>query len=252
MEIGPTYEAAGDAGWLDVLPDPALNAYLSICALDPIWDHAIVGDLDDLGSEALNLHFFGGLDEPYDPTAPQPGQDEAEIDATGLEPPDGEVDERWKLFVEHAARRDLPMETPRDAIEFMRHIGLVQRIEDREGTVRWRPVRPIPQAEDLLDVRRHLLLRQARRQWRARVERFGVEVLRWIAAHPRADEPGMDLHTTMTELAERVGLGVDDVRYGLMSIADSGEVVIEPRPESCGVDQVLTLHVDWDLFDGYR
>jgi hypothetical protein len=248
MTNGPSREFVGTA-WPDVLPDPALNAYFGIWAIDANPRGPIPGDLDDLGPYALNVERFGGLDEPYDPSAPLP---DPELKGLGQPAVDDDAVERWEFFIVEAAKRNLPMRTTRDAIEFMRHIGLVERVEEDGSDVRWRPVDPMPKADDLLDVNAYIARRRARRQWRAAVECFEDDVLAWVIEQREGNDETATLEISMTDLAPKVRLSSDNVRYGLMAACQRGDIVIHPRPEEASPDQVLAIEVDWLLFLKYH
>jgi hypothetical protein len=233
------------AGWTEILPDPALNAYVAIETLDGWPGGPVEGDLDDLGAADLNLAWFGGLDAEYDPHAP------LLVDGGRVDPEPHDLDSRWKGFVAHAERRGLPMRTPRDAIEFMRHLGLLERAE-LDGRVRWRPAIPVPEAEEAL--RRERKTAPPPAPWRRTdldARDAAEQAIYWLIGQ-RGHDHVTQLTTSLAELAEHLHLDDEDVRNGLGSISWGGDIVIKPRPSGAGMSEALTITVDWTLFDECR
>lgn len=230
-------------GWIRFLPEPGMNTYLAIWGLDRHPDGPVAGDLEDLGAEMFDVAAFGGFDGIYDPAK----HGDADVE-------DGEESTwtiRWSEFGEQAAKRDLPMRTPRDLIEFMRVIGLVERIE-LDGDIFWRPVVPVPIAEDVLDLDVETRDREAKIRWRAAFQRANNRVTSWLVDR-RTDAATTELTITLTELADRLELDVDELRHGLAAaMNEAGDIAVTPHPEQAELDQPLRIVVDWELFDTKR
>jgi hypothetical protein len=188
----------------------------------------------------LDVAHFGGLDAPYDP--------EAHGDADGAE----QIwTKRWLEFSRQAAKRQMEMRTPRDAIEFMRAIGLVERVEV-DGDIYWRAVVPVPLAEDVLDLNEDTREREAKIRWHSAFQRANNRVTGWLVDQ-RADTPTTELTVTLTEIAGRTELDVDEARHGLAcSMEEAGDIAVTPHPEEAEPDQPLTITVDWTRFDAER
>lgn len=229
-------------GWLRYLPEPAFNAYgrLWVMTLD---DDGVAGDLDDLGAEALDAAAFGGLDAPYEPGAH--GDSDLEL---GEEPMWAL---RWKEFGDQAAKRGLPMRTPRDSIEFMREIGLIERVE-RDGEMYWQVVVPVPLAEDLLDLDDDAREMEAELRWQKAFQHAEDRVTNWLVDQ-RTDAPTTELTITLTEIAGRLDLDVDETRHGLANaMAPTGDITAMPNPEGAEPDEPLRIVANWERFDRER
>jgi hypothetical protein len=228
-------------GWLRMLPEPAMNAYLQMWG-STLDGGALHGELDELGAEALDLASLGGLDTPYDPA-------HADADLQDDEAPVWTP--RWELFVSAAAQRGLPMHTARDAIMLMRAIGLIERAEIA-GEIVWRAVIPVPLAEDLLDLDDATRRREADLRWQRAFQHAEHTVTGWLVGQ-RTDAPTSELTITLTELAGRLGLDVDETRHGLANApTTSGDITATPDPEVAEADQPLRITVDWAIFDAER
>jgi hypothetical protein len=220
-------------GWLRFLPEPALDAYLAFWGFG--GSQLGEGDLDELGSEALQIERFGGLDAVYEP--------DPEVD-------EGLWLERWREFQGYAAAYELPMETPRDTIQFMRRIGLLERRE--EGSlVFWAPVVPVPLAESVLDLDEETREREADLRWASAFQQAENAVTGWLV-DGRTSAPTSMHRITLTELAGRLELDVDDVRQGLAHACDVGDIAAHPPAQNAEPDQPLVITVDWELFDQER
>ena len=226
-------------GWLRLIPEPALNAYLQVWRMAAA-EEPIAGDPDDVGAEALDVATFGGLDAAYDPAA--------HGDADEAEPMWAR---RWAAFAEQAAERGLPMRTPRHAIEFMRVIGLVER-EERDGEIYWQPVLPVPLAEDVLHLNEAERERHAGMRWHHAFQHANDRITAWLVDQ-RSDAPTTEVVLTLAELAGRTELDVDEARHGLAcAMAEAGDITATPDPEVTEPDQPITIVVDWDRFDTGR
>ena len=222
-----------------MLPEPAFNAYIQIWRLAAA-EGSVAGDLDDLGDGALDVDSLGGLDATYDAaTHGDAGEDEQMWGR------------RWTAFAEQAALRGLPMRTPRDAIEFMRVIGLVER-EERDGEIYWQPVMPVPLAEDTLRLNEQERQRQACMRWHHAFQHASNRIVAWLVEQ-RSDAPTADVTLTLAELAGRTDLDVDEARHGLAcAMAEAGDITATPDPEATEPDRALTISVDWERFDVER
>jgi hypothetical protein len=206
-------------------------------------DDGVSGDLDELGAEALDVAVFGGLDTPYEPAAH--GDSELE---PGEEPMWAR---RWKEFGDRAVKRGLPMRTPRDSIEFMREIGLVDRVE-RDGEIYWRAVVPVPLAEDLLALDDAAREEERKLRWQKAFQHAENRVTSWLVDQ-RTDAPTMGLTITLTEIAGRLELDVDEARHGLANaMLQAGDITAIPNPEVAEPDAPLRIVVDWERFDRER
>ncbi len=204
---------------------------------------AMAGDLDDLGAEALDVEAFGGLDTPYDPAA----HGDADLEP-GEEPMWAP---RWSQFGAEAAKRRMPMRTPRDAIALMRAIGLVERIE-RDGEIFWRAVVPVPLAEDVLDLGEQTRDTEAKLRWQRAFQHAENRVTSWLVDQ-RTAAPTTELTITLTEIAGRLQLDVDETRHGLANAMDAaGDITSTPHPEAAEPDEPLRVVVDWERFAAER
>jgi hypothetical protein len=210
-------------GWIRLLPEPAMNAYLAIWGLDRHPSGAVAGDLDGLGARALTVEEFGGLDTVYNPAA------HGDIDSEVGEMATWTI--RWSEFGQHAAQRGLPMSTSRDAIEFMRAIGLVERVEENDE-IFWRPMVPVPLAEDVLELDEQTREREAAIRWQSAFQQANNRVTGWLV-ELRTDALTTELTTTPAELAGRTDLDVDEVRHGLAA-RDAGDRGYRGRATSRG------------------
>jgi hypothetical protein len=220
-------------GWLRFLPEPAMDAYLAF------WGFGGAqlgeGDLDELGSEALQIESFGGLDAVYEP--------DSEVD-------EGMWLERWREFQGYAADYGLPMETPRDTIQFMLRAGLLERREE-DGLVFWAPVVPVPLAESVLDLDEETREREAEIRWASAFQHAENAVTGWLVDR-RTDASTSTHRITLTELAGQLELDVDDVRQGLAHACEVGDIAAHPAAQGAEPDQPLVITVDWELFDQER
>jgi hypothetical protein len=230
-------------GWIRFLPEPGVSAYLAIWGLNRHPDGPVTGDLDDLGAEAFDVATYGGFDAVYDPA--KHGDAVLEDDEEPL------WTSRWSEFGEQAAKRGLPMRTARDLIEFMREVGLVERLE-LDGEISWRPVVPVPLAEDILELDVETRDREAKIRWEEAFQRANNRVTSWLVDQ-RTDAATTDLTVTLTELAGQVELDVEELRHGLAAaMNEAGDIAVTPHPEQAEPDQPLHIVVDWELFDTKR
>jgi hypothetical protein len=200
-------------GWMRILPEPAYRAVTSLQALRRRPEG---GDLVELVARGRLLIAGEDLDLPFDPVG---RLERADDDAQWVR--------RWMRFGELAAELGLPMVTPRDAIELLRAVGVVERI-DVGGDVFWRSVAPVPLAEDVLPLNAEERAREARVRWLLAFEAAEYRVNAWLA-----DQPGGSLtYTTLARLAARLSLDVEDARFGLAhAIEHHGSVACVPAPE---------------------
>jgi hypothetical protein len=229
-------------GWLRFLPEPAFNAYgrMWVWALD---GEAVAGDLDELGAEVLDVAALGGLDAVYDPAA------HGDADIEPDEDPAWAI--RWEEFGAQAARRGLPMRTPRDAIEFMREIGLVERVE-HDGEIYWRAVVPVPLAEDLLDLDEQTRGQEAKLRWQRAFQHAEHRVTNWLVDQ-RTDAPTTELTIRLAEISIRLDLDLEETRQGLAVAMDAaGDISARPHPETAAPGDPIQISVDWDRFDAGR
>ncbi|HEY0392567.1 MAG TPA: DUF6042 family protein [Solirubrobacterales bacterium] len=226
-----------DAGWLRVMPGPALWAYSYIGAAAWGKNGPVPGDLDDL---ALGAEKLGGLDVPLDRSAIVEGEDDESA----------EWEERWSLWQRCAAEHDLRLETYRDVFEFMAAVGLVERhVED--GTVWWRPAMPAPLAEDVLPLSDEERQAQTRLRWQNTFGPAEHRIISWLVDQ-RADGDRLQLETSIRALADTLDLDLDDARHGLACAIDSPDISAALDPEKADADQPLTISVDWQVFDSER
>lgn len=218
-------------GWIRHIPEPALNPYLSIWGLDRNPDGPVAGDLDDLGEEDFHVG-DGGLDEPY-----VPGRESED---------DSHWASRWETFVRAAADRGIPMSTPRHAIELMRAIGLVERVE-HDGEIYWRPVVPVPLAEDVLPLDAASREQEAKLRWHHRFEREEYAVIGWLVDQ-QGEEPTTTRTVSLRELAAIIGRDSENLRQGLALANESEDIDVSPDPEKVADDDLLTITVDWPTF----
>lgn len=227
-------------GWIRFMPEPAFNAYMAIWRLDRHPDGAVAGDLDELGAVAFDVESLGGFDAPYDAAQHADVHEE-----------DGMWAERWARFVTEAERRAMPMRTPRDAIAFMQAVGLVERIE-KDGEALWRPVVPVPLAEDVLELDADTPRREAEMRWHAVFQRAANEITSWLVDQ-RGDSPTTEVTITLTDLASRLDLEVDEARHGLANaMVEAGDIAAKPHPEKAETDEPIAVVVDWRRFDNER
>lgn len=226
-------------GWIRFMPEPAFNAYMAIWTLDRHPDGPIAGDLDELGPEALGVDSLGGFDATYDPA-----------DHGDACEDDGMWEERWMRFVVEAERRGMAMSTPRDAISFMQAVGLVERIEGDE--VLWRPVVPVPLAEDVLELDADTRRREAELRWYASFQGAANEITGWLVEQ-RDDSPRTHVAISLEALAARLELDVDEARHGLANaMREAGEIAATPHPERADANETIAIAVDWRRFDEER
>ena len=226
-----------DAGWLRVIPGPALWGYSYIGAAAWGSDDPVPGDLDDL---ALGADKYGGLDVPLDRSAILEGEDD---DDAGWE-------DRWSLWQRCAADRGLRLETYRDVFEFMAAVGLVERqVED--GNVWWRPAIPAPLAEDVLPLSDDERRMQTRLRWKRAFGPAEHRIISWLVDQ-RGEDDHLRLETSTSALADALDLDLDDARHGLAFAVDSPGISAVPDPEKADPNERLTIGVDWRRFDADR
>ena len=142
------------------------------------------------------------------------------------------------------------MNTPRDAINLMRAIGLVERIED-DGEISWSAVVPVPLVEDVLDLDDEARASEAKLRWHRafrHAENRVNELARRHAirrAHHRADDYA-------AEIAVRLDLDLDETRQGLAVAMDTADITATPHPENAAPGDPIRISVDWDRFDAER
>ena len=224
------------------MPEPAFCAYVAIWQLDRSPDGPTPGDLDDLGAKAFDVESLGGFDAIYDPARPR-GAEDADESSMWVK--------RWSRFVSEAERRNMPLHTPRDTIAFMRAVGLIERVEV-DDQVYWRPVVPVPLAEDVLDLDDGTRANEAELRWRSAFQQASNAITSWLV-DLRRDAPTTEVATTLTQLAELLELDVDQARHGLATaIAEVGDISSDPHPETVEADALLLITVDWQTFDKER
>ena len=228
-------------GWLRYLPEPAFNAYGRMW-VSVVEGEALAGDLDEIGAERLDVAVFGGLDATYDPAV------HGDADLEPDEEPTWAI--RWQTFAEAAAERSMPMNTPRDAINLMRAIGLVERIED-DGEISWSAVVPVPLVEDVLDLDDEARESEAKLRWRRAFRHAEDRVTNWLV-DMRSDAPTTKLTITLAEIAVRLDLDLDETRQGLAVAMDTGDITATPHPESAAPGDPIRISLDWDRFDAER
>jgi hypothetical protein len=253
-----------DAGWSDALPYPAVMAHTAISVLCQMYGDPVPGEcLEEIGFQMAGEPGENWWDVEYDALAPR-GDDEDwdfgvhEDDVLRQRRIDDEqasLDEsrqrdhrQWTRLAAAAGALGMAMSTPRDTIEFMRHIGLIERIDQDDGDVAWRCVYPIPLAEEILDVREELRLLAARRRWDMDVYRIQEQILTWLW-EGSSDAPYTTIQISMAEIARAIETQVDDVRYGLMGLVREGDVLVDPGAEAARPDRPLTITVDWEQLE---
>jgi hypothetical protein len=225
-----------NAGWLRVIPAPALWAYSYIGAVAWGEDDPLPGDLDEL---PLGADKYGGFDAPLDRSAITEDDD------------DDQWTERWQLWQRCASERGHRLKTYRDVIEFMAVIGLVERhVED--GTVWWRPAHPAPLAEDVLPLTDEEREIQARLRWQSAFAQAETKIISWLVEQRAEEAHDLRLETSMRALADTLELDLDDARHGLAGAVDSPDISAVPSPEAANADEPLAISVDWQQFDVNR
>jgi hypothetical protein len=213
-------------GWIRILPEPA---YRSLTALQTLRRRPMAGDLDALvACERIALPAGCRLDAPF---VPHGRLERADDDAHWVA--------RWERFGELADECGMPMRTPRDAIAFLRAIGLAERVA-RDGVVHWRSVAPVPLAEDALPLSAAEREREARLRWVLAFAEAERRAAAWLGE--RRAGGGAPASTTLARLAARLRLDVDDARFGLThAIEARGDVACVPDPELAAPGDRLVL-----------
>lgn len=212
-------------GWIRILPEPAYQALTSLQALRRRPE---AGELEELVARGLlRLGAGCGLDVPFVAVGRLERSDD-----------DAQWAARWERFGEHAADAGRAMVTPRDAVELMRAIGLVERVV-RGGDVFWRSAAPVPLAEDVLALSAEEREREARLRWMLAFADAERRATRWLGERRAGGVPAF---TTLARLAARLGLDVDDARFGLAhAIEAAGDVACVPDPERAAPEDRLVL-----------
>jgi hypothetical protein len=221
-------------GWLRLLPEPAFEA---LGALMLLRQEPVAGDLDDLHTEdLLHMNRFGGLDTPYQPPSNIDADEEAMWST------------RWEWLGTQAASRGFPMRTPRDAITFMSHVGLVERIE-AGGEVFWQSVSPIPLAEDVLTLTEQERQDELALRWHDAFAYAEERIVTWLLEHS-SKERAISVRCSVAELAVRLDLDIESARHGLANATRAADgIACDPPPENANPGDALTVTVDWQRFD---
>jgi hypothetical protein len=218
----PDFDLVG-TGWIRILPEPA---YRAVTSLQALRRRPVRGDLDALVAAGHVLIAGDGLDVPFNPVGRLERADD-----------DAQWTHRWERFGAYAARLGRPMDTPRDAIELLRAVNVVERI-GVGGDVFWRSVAPVPLAEDVLPLSAEERTREARVRWMLAFEAAERRVSVWLAEQPG----GALTYTSLARLAARLSLDVEDVRYGLAhAIEHHGTVACVPAPEAATPTEPLAI-----------
>lgn len=225
-------------GWIRVLPEPAFNAYGAIVQLESA---GVSGDLDQLGAEVFNVAGIGGLDGAYVASVVVGEDEEAAANSS----------RRWEEFGVQAARYGMPMRTARDAIAFMRRIGLVTRAEE-SGRVFWRTVVPVPLIEDVLELDEATRAHEADLRWRIALMQTSNAIVQWLREQ-RTEAPTTEVRTTLEVLAAELELDVEEARHGLDSaVTESGDIATRPDHLRVPAGEAIEIVVDWKRFDAER
>jgi hypothetical protein len=213
-------------GWIRILPEPAYRALTSLQALRR---RPVAGDLDVLVAHGrLALPAGCALDVPF---VPHGRLERADDDALWVA--------RWERFGELAQECGMPMATPRDAVVFLRAVGLAERVA-RRGVVHWRSVAPVPLAEDALPLSAAEREREARLRWVRAFAEAERRAAVWL--DEKRARGGTPASTTLARLAARLRLDVDDARFGLThAIEARGDVACVPDPELAAAGDRLVL-----------
>ena len=192
--------------WIRWLPDTAPLLY---AAINYVGDCGLVGDLDQLQDpefrEAIDV--VGGLDGfAYwsHEASGELSQREAAVVAV--------IDDEHTRCVDRAARAVglKVIGSNRQAIELMRRLNILERIEDDEAGIRWHAVHPLPLPSERIPM--------------STAERDEEDQARWQAMHAALGRRIADLlarakidpqRARLQSLAQRLRCDPEDVRHAL-------------------------------------
>lgn len=222
------------------LPAPALRAYMGIWLLTQEGEPPR-GDLDDERTEFwVSQVAPRGLDRQYDPSD--------EKDWTG----DLENEEAlWREWQGYAENRDRPLTSCRDVIEFMVELGLIEKVGEGAGDVRWSVVNPLPNVEDVLPLSAERREIESRIRWREGFREASRAITSWFAQQRPPAVPKSEIKTSIQAIAKDLGLDPEDARHGLAILLEE-DIRCDVDPETARSDEPLRIRIDWQLFEEWR
>lgn len=230
----------GVSGWLRILPEPAAYAYNVIWFVRYQTGEPLRGDLDDPTSvwvELMGRH--QELDEPYDVAAEEGEPELIEI-----------YSRRWEQWKGYAAARGRPMESQKDAIEFMLELELIERREDEEG-VYWTLPDRLPFPEEILPLSRELQEELAMMRWRLSFKEAQDAITSWLSEKRVPGAATGQIKTSLKALAAETGLDLEDARHGLSTLINE-DIRCDADPETVAADSHFKITIDWQLFEELR
>lgn len=222
------------------MPAPAYRAYFAIWYLT-LERAPPVGDLDEEGAAFwVSQVAPRGLDEPYDPS-----------DERGWTEDLDNEEALWREWRGYAEDRDRPLRSCRDVIEFMIELGLIERVEQGIGDVRWQTATPLPHVEDVLPLSAERKEIESQFRWRQSFSRTVDAITVWIAERRTSAVTKSEIETSIQAIAADLGCDPEDVRHALVILLDK-DVRCDVDPETAASNEPLRLRVDWKLFEEWR
>jgi len=219
--------------WIRWLPD---MAPLLFAAINYVGDCGLVGDLDELQDpeyrEAIDA--VGGLDGfaywSHEASGELSQPEAAAVAVTH--------DER-RRYVDRAARAVglKVIGSNRQAIELMRRLNMLERIEDDDAGIRWQAVNPLPLPSERIPMTTAERDEEDQARWRAMHATLGQQIADLLA---RAEIDPQ--RASLQSLAQRLRSDPEDVRHALIELIEDGTLLASSPITWVRADEVLELY----------
>ena len=218
--------------WMRWLPDSAPFLY---AVINYVGECGFVGDLDEFKDREVvaALETIGGLNG----SAFWSGDHSFEISARDAAASVADLSQR-KRYIGRAARAVglKVIRSNRQAIELMRRLKMLERIEGDDERIQWHAVHPLPLPSERIPMTDAERDEEDRARWRAMHGNLGRQLVQTLADRASGND-----QVTLAALSDQLHADPEDIRHALLVMIEEKAIFASRMIEGVDIDEVFEL-----------